>query len=153
MISEKISQLGFTLPPAPDPVGSYENSLLIGDLLYLSGGLSLTADQKFLGQVTKDLSLEEAQKAAELAVLTRLAVAQKALGSLDRVTRVVSLSGFVNAPAGFGEHPAVINGASELLVAVFGEAGRHTRTAVGVSSLPLNVAVEVAMVLQVDPEA
>lgn len=106
-------------------------------------------DKKYLGKVPSECSVEEANQAARLAMLTRLAVIKAELGSLDRVTRVVAVSGFVNATPDFTDHPKVINGASDLLVEVFGELGKHSRTAVGCSSLPLGVAVEVGLVVEV----
>lgn len=106
-------------------------------------------DNKYLGKVPSECSVEEANQAARLAMLTRLAVIKAELGSLDRVTRVVAVSGFVNATPDFTDHPKVINGASDLLVEVFGELGKHSRTAVGCSSLPLGVAVEVGLVVEV----
>lgn len=106
-------------------------------------------DEKYLGKVPTQCSVEDANKAARLAVITRLAVIKSELGSLDQVARVVSVSGFVNAAPDFTDHPQVVNGASDLLVEVFGEIGKHSRTAVGCSSLPLGVAVEVSLVVEV----
>lgn len=146
---EKLADLGIELPEAAAPVGSYVNAVLTGNLLHISGGLPILGDQKFLGKVPTECDLESAQKAARLALITRLAVIKAEIGSLDKVTRIVSLSGFVNAEPDFTAHPQVINGASDLLVEVFGEAGKHSRAAVGCSSLPLGVSVEVSLVVEV----
>jgi enamine deaminase RidA (YjgF/YER057c/UK114 family) len=100
--------------------------------------------------VPRDVSIEEAQEAARMIILNRLAVIEAEVGSIDRVTRVVSLSGFVNSAADFYDHPKVINGASELLLEIFGEKGKHSRTALGAAALPLNVAVEINLVVEVE---
>jgi len=148
-ISQRISDLGYTLPAAPAPVGSYLNCVRTGNQLHISGGLPFTAEEKITGTVPTDTSIAEAQRAAALIVLNRLAIAQEALGSLDKITQVISISGFVNSAPDFYDHPAVINGASDLLVAIFGEAGKHSRIALGVSALPLNASVEISMILEV----
>lgn len=146
---EKLSALGLTLPEAAAPVGSYVNAVRTGNLLHISGGLPIIGDEKYFGKVPTECDVETAQKAARLALLTRLAVIKAEVGSLDKVSRIVSLSGFVNAEPDFTEHPQVINGASDLLVEVFGEAGMHSRAAVGCSSLPLGVSVEISLVVEV----
>ncbi len=146
---EKLQSLGLELPDVATPLGSYLNACRSGSLLHISGGLPIMGDKKYLGKVPSECSVEEANQAARLAMLTRLAVIKAELGSLDRVTRVVAVSGFVNATPDFTDHPKVINGASDLLVEVFGDLGKHSRTAVGCSSLPLGVAVEVGLVVEV----
>jgi enamine deaminase RidA (YjgF/YER057c/UK114 family) len=146
---EKITALGFTLPPAAKPVGSYLNCVRSGNLLHISGGLPIAGDASFKGKIPTKCSIEEAQKASQLAILTRLSVVKAEMGSLSAVKKIVSLSGFVNAEPNFTAHPQVINGASDLLVDIFGEAGKHSRTAVGVSSLPLGVSVEISLVVEV----
>ena len=146
---EKLASLGLELPDVATPLGSYLNASRSGNLLHISGGLPILGDEKYLGKVPTRISVEDANKAARLATLTRLAVIKAELGSLDQVARVVSVSGFVNAAPDFTEHPQVVNGASDLLVEVFGEIGKHSRTAVGCSSLPLGVAVEVSLVVEV----
>ena len=148
-IAAKISQLGYTLPKAPAPIGSYLNSVLSGNQLHLSGGLPFTAEEKIVGQVPTITSIEKAQEAARIIVLNRLAIAKEALGSLDRITQVISISGFVSSASDFYDHPQVINGASDLLVEIFGETGKHSRIALGVNSLPMNAAVEISMTLEV----
>lgn len=146
---ENLAALGLELPDAPPPIGSYLSAVRTGNLLHISGGLPIIGDLKFLGKVPSECSLESAQKAAQTALLTRLAVIKAELGSLDRVARIVSVTGFVNAEPDFTAHPQVINGASDLLVKVFGEAGRHSRAAVGCSSLPLGVSVEVSLIVEI----
>ena len=145
---QKLAALGLELPEAASPVGSYLNAVRSGNLLHISGGLPIIGDQKYLGKVPSECDLETAQLAARTALLTRLAVIKAEAGSLDQVERIVSLSGFVNAEQDFTAHPQVINGASDLLVEVFGEAGKHSRAAVGCSSLPLGVSVEVSLVVE-----
>lgn len=148
-IQQRLSDLGYTLLDAPAPVGSYVQCVRSGNLLHLSGGISINGEDKYFGKVGADLSIEEGQAAARAAILNRLAVVKQAVGSLDKVTRIVVVNGFVNAGPDFYDHPKVLNGASDLLVEVFGDIGRHSRTAVGVSALPLNVAVEISMVVEV----
>ncbi len=148
-IVQKLSELGYVVNEAPAPVGSYVQCVRTGNLLNLSGGISINGEDKFFGKVGQDLTIEEGQAAARAAILNRLAVIKQEVGSLEKVTRIVALNGFVNAGPDFYDHPKVINGASDLLVEAFGEAGRHSRTAVGVSALPLNVAVEISMVVEV----
>ena len=145
---EKIAELGLIIPDAAPPVGSYLNSTRSGNLLHISGGLPIIGDQKFLGKVPSACDLDTAQEAARTALLTRLAVIKAEAGSLDEVAQIVSLSGYVNAEPDFTAHPQVINGASDLLVEIFGDAGRHSRAAVGCSSLPLGVSVEISLVVE-----
>lgn len=147
-ITEKISSLGYTLPGVPAPVGSYVQCVRSGNLLFLSGGISVAGDRKIVGKVGIDLTIEEGQEAARLCVLNRLAVIESEIGSLDKVTRIVALNGFVNSGADFYDHPAVMNGASNLLLDIFGEKGKHSRTALGAPALPLNVAVELNLVVE-----
>ncbi|MFT6865026.1 MAG: enamine deaminase RidA (YjgF/YER057c/UK114 family) [Akkermansiaceae bacterium] len=146
---KRLAALGLELPEAANPIGSYVNAVRSGNLLHISGGLPIMGDQKFLGKVPTECDVETARQAARVAILTRLAVIKAELGSLDQVERIVSISGFVNAEPDFTEHPQVINGASDLLVEIFGEAGKHSRAAVGCSSLPLGVCVEVGLVVEV----
>ena len=148
---EKLKSLGIELPDAPAPIGSYLNAVRSGNLLHISGGLPIMGEEKYLGKVPTECDVETAYSAARLALLTRLAVIKTEIGSLDNVIQVVSLSGFVNADPNFTAHPQVINGASDLLVEIFGDAGMHSRAAVGCSSLPLGVSVEVSLVVEVKP--
>jgi len=147
---EHLARLGLTLPNVPAPVAAYVNCVRSGNLLFLSGGLPIEGDKKIIGQVPRDVSIEEAQEAARMIVLNRLAVIQSEIGNIDRVTRIVSLGGFVSSAPDFYDHPKVINGASELLLEIFGDKGKHSRTAVGVAALPLNVAVEINLIVEVE---
>jgi enamine deaminase RidA (YjgF/YER057c/UK114 family) len=147
---EKLNDLGFSLPAVPTPVASYVNCVRSGNLLFLSGGLPIDDDRKIIGKVPSEVSVEEAQEGARMIMLNRLAVIRDALGSLDKVKQVVALNGFVNSEPDFHSHPQVINGASDLLVAVFGDKGKHSRTALGAAALPLNVAVEINLIVEVE---
>lgn len=147
---EQLAALDIDLSLPGAPVANYVPLVRTGNLVFLSGSLPVRPDgSRIEGKVGADLSLEEAQDAARLATIGLLARLRGELGSLDEVTRVVKVTGYVNAPADFTLHPQVVNGASDLLVQVFGEAGRHARAAVGVASLPFNVPVEVEMVVEV----
>jgi len=149
-IETRLSQLGVTLPPVPSPIGNYVPFVFSGNLLFLSGQGPRAADGSWLcGRVGDQISIDEAYQHARLVGIRLLAVAKAALGSLDRVRRVVKVLGFVNASPNFADHPAVINGCSDLFVEAFGEAGRHARSAVGVASLPHQIAVEIEAVLEI----
>lgn len=148
----RLESLGYLLPNVPTPVASYVNCVRTGNLLFLSGGLPIDGDDKILGKVPSEISTIEATDGARLAVLNRLSVIKKEIGSLDKVVRIVSLTGLVNSEPDYHGHPHVINGASDLLLDVFEERGRHSRTAFGAAALPLNACVEVNMVVEVEPE-
>jgi enamine deaminase RidA (YjgF/YER057c/UK114 family) len=148
-ILNQISALGLALPSVPAPIAAYVNCVRTGNLLFLSGGLPIDGDRKIIGKVPSQVSVEEAREGARMVILNRLAVIQDEIGSLDKVVRIVTLNGFVNSEADFQGHPQVINGASELLVEIFGDKGKHSRTALGVASLPLDVAVEINLVVEV----
>lgn len=149
-IEARLKELGIELPAAPIPVANYVPALQAGNLLFISGQIAKAADGTLVtGSVGRDLTVEEGQKAARLCALNILAQAKAALGSLDRIQQIVRLTGFVNSAAGFADHPKVINGASDLMVEVLGDKGRHTRAAVGASGLPANTAVEVDAILLV----
>jgi len=150
-IAARLKDLGMTLPTPAIPQGSYVPWVRTGALLFISGQITLGAKGlEYVGIVGADINLEDARRAARLAGLNVIAQAAMALdGDLDRVKRVVKVTGFVNAAPGFTQHPEVVNGASDLFVEVFGEAGRHARAAVGSSSLPRNVAVEIEAVFEV----
>lgn len=149
-IAARLTQLGLTLPPAPSPVANYVPYLLSGTTLYISGQISKTGDGTLLsGRVGDTISVEAGIEAARACALNLLAQAQAALGSLERITQVLRLTGFVNAGPDFTDHPKVINGASDLMVAVLGDKGRHTRAAVGVSGLPAGSAVEIDAIFSV----
>ena len=149
-IEEKLVSLGHTLPPPPGGAGNYLPFRRSGNLLFLSGAIAVKADGSLItGKAGAGKSLEEGQEAARVCALNLLAVIKSAVGSLDAVKQVVLVNGFVNAATDFNDVPQVINGASDLLVAVFGDAGRHARAAVGVASLPKGVLVEVQMTVEV----
>ena len=148
-IESRLAELGLALPEVPVPVASYVNCVRTGNLVFLSGGLPVDGNIRIVGKAGAEVDLDRAQAAARMIVLNRLAVLKAELGDLDRVVRIVALNGFVNCGPEFTQHPAVLNGASELLVAVFGEKGKHSRTAVGVPSLPFDVVVELNMVVEV----
>jgi len=149
-VEEKIISLGFSLPEAPAPAGSYVNCVRSGNLLFLAGGIPPLDDDTFLGKVPTDTSIETAQEAARIITLNRLAVVKAEIGSLDKITRIVNVGGFVNSEPDFYQHPAVINGCSDLLVEIFGDKGVHSRTAMGAAALPLNVSVEINMIIEVE---
>jgi enamine deaminase RidA (YjgF/YER057c/UK114 family) len=149
-IDSRLKQLGIELPEARKPVANFVACVQTGNTVFVSGQVTAWNGQYLhIGKVGRDISVEEGQKAARVCALNVLAQARAFLGDLDRVKRVVMVQGFVNAVPEFTEHPKVINGASDVLVDVFGEAGKHARFALGAGSLPFNVAVEVAAVLEV----
>jgi len=150
-IATKLRELGIELPSPSAPQGAYVPAVRAGALLFISGQITAgPGGLEYLGKVGREINLDEAKRAARLAAINVIAQAAQALdGDLDRVLRVVKVTGFVNAVPEFTQHPEVINGASELFAQVFGEAGRHARAAVGASSLPRNVAVEVEAILEV----
>jgi enamine deaminase RidA (YjgF/YER057c/UK114 family) len=146
---EILTSLGLGLPQAPAPGGNYVPNKRVGQLIYLSGVISTAGGEVITGTVGADRTVQEGYEAAKACALMHLAVLLWELGSLSRVAEVISVNGYVNAVAGFPDSPAVINGASDLLVKVFGDAGRHVRAAVGVSALPRNALVEVQMTVRV----
>lgn len=149
-VEARLASLGIALPEAPNPVANYVPSAVAGNLLFVSGQISKAADGSITkGQLGGVLAVEEGRQAARLCALNILAQARAALGSLDRIGQVLRLTGYVNAAPEFTDHPQVLNGASDLMVDVLGEKGRHTRVAVGVSSLPLGCAVEVDAIILV----
>ena len=148
-IEAKLAELGLTLPAAAVPVAAYVPVVITGGLAYVSGQVSFVDGVLIKGRLGEDMSLEQGIAAAQGCGLMILAQLKAALGSLDRVERVVKLGAFINSTADFTDQPKVANGASELMVAVFGEAGKHARAAVGVPSLPLGCAVEVDAIVAV----
>jgi enamine deaminase RidA (YjgF/YER057c/UK114 family) len=148
-IDSRLAELGITLPQAAAPVAAYVPTVLTGDLLHISGQVSMENGERMVGRLGEDRDLEYGQRAARACGLMLLAQMKKALGSLDRVERIVKLGVFVNSAADFTAQPQVANGASELMAEVFGEAGRHARSAVGVPVLPLGVAVEIDAIVQI----
>lgn len=147
MIEEKLASLGISLPIPPKPAGSYLPVVVSGNLAFVSGQIPLEGnDVKFRGKVE---SIETGQEAARLCAMNALAQLKSSLGTLDRVKRVLKITGFVNCDPSFIDLTKVINGASDLLVYIFGEKGKHARSAVGVNSLPLNSTVELEFIAEV----
>ena len=149
-IDDRLAELGVTLPAAATPVANYVLARRSGELLYLSGHLGKRDGKLVCGKVGDDVARDDAYALARGAAIDLLATARAELGTLDSVRQVVKLTGFVNSAAGFTEQSAVINGASDFFVEVFGERGKHARSSVGVAQLPLGAAVEVEAVLEVD---
>jgi len=149
-VESRLADLGLELPAAPAPAANYVPWVVAGGLIYVSGQISQSQGALITGKLGADLSTEAGAAAAQACALSLLAQARAALGGdLSRLGRVVKLTGFVNCTADFTEHPKVINGASDLLVAVLGESGRHARSAVGSASLPLGVAVEIEAIFEI----
>lgn len=144
--SETMASLGITLPEVAAPVGSYAPAIQSGSLVVTSGQLPMAHGQLLCtGKVGADCTSEQAAEAAGMAAINALAAAAAVVGGVDRIQRIVRVGVFVNSAPGFTDQPKIANGASDLLVRIFGEAGRHARAAVGVSELPLNAAVEVEL--------
>ena len=149
-IEKKLAKLGLELPPQPVPVGNYLPAARVGNLVFTSGQTArIDGERRYVGVVGQEVSQADAYLSARDATLNCLACVKQAVGSLDRVKRVVKVVGFVNAGRDFATQPAAINGASDLLQELFGAAGRHARSAVGLSSLPSNVSVEVELIVEV----
>ena len=147
MIEEKLSSLGISLPIPPEPAGSYLPVVLFGNLAFVAGQIPTEGKQvKFRGKVE---SVAMGQEAARLCTINALSQLKSSLGSLNGIKRVIKVTGFVNSDSSFTDHAKVLNGASDLLVAIFGEKGKHVRAAVGVSSLPLDSAVEIEFIVEV----
>ncbi len=148
----RIKEIGLALPPPPKPGGNYVPGVRVGDLLFLSGHGPGRVDgvPSARGKVGRDLSIEDGYKVAREVGINLLGTAKALLGSLDKVKRVVKVLGMVNSAEGFGDQPKVINGFSDLMVEVFGEHGRHARSAVGMAELPSGIPVEIEMILEVE---
>ena len=148
MIEEKIKALEITLPNPPTPAGSYIPAVKTGNLLFISGQIPMEEGKVlFTGKVSDD-NLETAQKSAKMCAINLIAQMKRELGNLDKVTRIVRLSGFVNSDSEFYQHPKVINAASDLIFEVFGDKGKHSRIAVGVACLPLNSMTEIDAIIE-----
>lgn len=145
----KVKELGLTIPPAATPAAAYIPAVQSGNLIFVSGQLPSENGQLVKGILGKDLGVEEGYQAARLCALNCLGAVKSLVGSLDQVARIVKITGFVAAAPEFTDHPKVINGASELMQQLFGEQGMHARAAIGMASLPLGVAVEVEMIVEV----
>ncbi len=149
MIEQKIESLGIKLPTPPTPAGSYVPAVRTGNLLYISGQIPMEDGKVvFTGKVS-DENLETAQKSARMCAINILAQLKRELGDLEKVSKIVRISGFVNSVPGFSQHPKVINSASDLFFEIFGEKAKHSRIAVGVASLPLDSMTEIDAIVEV----
>ncbi|MBK6912989.1 MAG: RidA family protein [Ignavibacteriales bacterium] len=147
MIEDKLIELGLQLPIAPIPLASYVPAVVVDNLIFTSGQIPvLEGELKFKGKIGKDLTEEEGRSAAELCVLNCLSVIKNSAGSLDNIEKIIKVTVFINSADNFTGQPKVANGASDLLVKLFGEKGKHARSAVGVNELPINAAVEIEMI-------
>lgn len=150
---QRLHELGIELPTPPKPLAAYVPAVRAGDLVFISGqGPIRDGKPVWVGRVGADLTLEQGYEAARLVMINALAVLKQEIGSLDRVERIVKLLGWVNSAPDFVQQPQVINGASELLEQVFGEKGKHARSAVSAHTLPFGIAVEIEMIVQVKPD-
>jgi enamine deaminase RidA (YjgF/YER057c/UK114 family) len=150
-VEARLAELGLQLPAVTPPVANYVRTVRVANLLFVSGhGPSRDGKYHYSGKLGRDVTVEDGYKAAQLVCLNCLASVRDALGDLDRVKRVVKLLGMVNSAPEFGQQPEVINGASDLLVQLYGEAGRHARSAVGMGALPRGISVEIEMILEVE---
>lgn len=149
LYEQKLRDLGLTLPAPPKPVATYVPVVRVRDLLFLSGVLPMRDGQLIMtGKLGAGLSIEQGKEAAKIAALNALAIVNSEAGSLDRVKQIVKMVGHIASAPGFTEQPQVLNGASDLLVAIFGEAGRHARVAVGAAELPRQAPVEIELIVQ-----
>lgn len=147
---QKIKQLGIQLPQIPESLGSYQDMVRVGNLVFLSGRGPLKADGKYItGKIGQDLTTNDGYQAARLTAINQLAILKQAFGSLDKIKRIIKVNGYVHTADSFTEQSKVMNGFSDLLIEVFGEQGKHARTSVGVFTLPQNMAIEVEMIVEV----
>ena len=150
MIEEKIKQLGYQLPEAPKPVAVYVAALKVDKLVFTAGQIpSVQGDLKYKGKLGKDIMIDEGRKAAEVCALNCLAAIKGVIKNLDEIEQIVKLTVFVNSTESIINQPQIANGASELLEKIFGEKGKHVRSAVGVNELPLDAAVEIEMIVKI----
>jgi len=154
MIEEKLSKYGIQLSNKPTPIGSYSPVIVTDNLAFVSGQIAIDPNKQpaevvFKGKVGKDISIDDAKKAAETCVINGLNQLKTALGDLNRIKRIIKLSGFVNCEPSFVDHASVLNGASDFLIRIFEERGKHTRIAVGVNSLPMNSCLEIDMIVEI----
>ena len=145
MIADRLVELGIELPALFPPAGNYLGCVVVGNVVHVGGHGPINGSDVIHGKVGRDLTLEEARRAARMTGLSILATLQAELGSLDRIERVIKVFGMVNVAPGFNQMPSVIDGCSDLLVDIFGDAGRHTRSAVGLAELPFDIAVEIEL--------
>jgi enamine deaminase RidA (YjgF/YER057c/UK114 family) len=149
-VEQRLAELGHTLPTPPKAAAKYVPTVRTGNLVFVAGQISaLAGGEKITGKLGDGLSIDEGRRAAQICALNILAQLKAELGDLDRITRIVRLNGFVNATPDFADHPAVINGASELIGELLGEKGAHSRIALGAASLPFGSAVEIDAVVEV----
>jgi len=147
---QRLKDLHIELPQPPQPMATYVPAVKAGNLLFLSGVLPMLNGQlAFTGKLGRELTVAQGTEAAKIALLNALAIVKQELGSLDRIVRIVKVVGHVASAEGFTDQPQILNGASDLLIAVFGEAGRHARVAVGAAELPRRAAVEIELILSV----
>jgi enamine deaminase RidA (YjgF/YER057c/UK114 family) len=147
-VSDRLKAAGVTLPDARPPVANYVPFVITGNLLFISGQVSITPEGLIKGRLGEDMTLEQGQQAARACAINLITQMKSALGDLDRVTRIVKLGGFVNAAGDFTDIPKVVNGCSDLMVEIFGDKGRHARAAVACPVLPMGAAVEVDAVVE-----
>ncbi len=149
MYEEKLAEMGITIQAPPAPLAAYVPALKVGNFVFTSGQIPMVnGELKYSGKVSVDLSLEDAQDAAKMCAVNCLNAVKAVAGNLDNIEQIVKVTAFVNSPSGFTDQPKVANGASEFLQQVFGDAGKHTRAAVGVNELPINAAVEIEMIVK-----
>jgi enamine deaminase RidA (YjgF/YER057c/UK114 family) len=149
-VEARLQELGLEIPPVFQPVGNYLGCKRVGNLLFVGGHGPATKAGAIVGKVGAAVDLDRAREAAKATALSMLATLRAELGSLDRVRQIVKVFGMVNCAPGFNRTPEVIDGCSDVLVAVFGDAGRHTRSAVGMAELPFDIAVEIEMIVEID---
>jgi len=150
MIEKKIKELGYTLPETAKPLAAYIPAIRVGEFVYTSGQVPIVGGElKYKGKIGADLTLEDGQKSSIICALNGLSAIKGIVGDLNKIEQIIKLTVFVNSANGFTDQPKVANGASEFLGSVFGDAGIHTRSAVGVSELPINSAVEIEMIVKV----
>ncbi|MBX3308634.1 MAG: RidA family protein [Nitrospira sp.] len=148
-VEVKLKELGVTLPDPPKPVANYVPVVRVGELLFLSGVLPSRDGQLIMtGKLGQELTIEQGKEASRVAVLNGLSIIRHAAGSLDRVKQIVKMVGHIASAPGFTDQPQVLNGASDLLVSIFGDAGRHARVAVGAAELPCQAPVEIELIVQ-----
>jgi enamine deaminase RidA (YjgF/YER057c/UK114 family) len=148
----RTQSLGLILPEPPQPGGHFLSAVQVGNLLFVSGQIPASPGQVLLtGKLGRDLTIEQGQEAARLALHNALAVVRSSLGTLDRIKRIIKLNGWVASAEGFHRQPQVVDGASMLLEEIFGEAGKHARAAIGVAELPLGASVELELIVEVEP--
>lgn len=149
-IAARLAELGIQLPEPPPPIANYVGAVRTGNLVFVSGhGPYRDGKYSWIGKVDSEVPVQDAREAARVTIINALASLRAEIGSLDRVTRIVKLLGMVNSDPAFRRQPEVIDGASDLLVAIFGESGKHARSAVGLGALPMGIAVEIEMVVEI----